>query len=386
VSVSILEPGASVGVPPGALQVRWEASGPGGGLEVVVRTDDGESVPGVQSLGPDRLLVLSLSGAVQLLARPVTGDGTLPAGTRLSLDLTVLVNGSPGAHVVLPPRDVSGTRDEVLVTVAPVTATRWRVSVPGGAGPERLPGLPRDEPAPLPDSPVALAAVYSARRACSSVRLPADRRRRLVVAVDDSASMTAHVRSGALQSLLEVVLGINAVVGAEPAIPVWRVGHRPERLDPDLGNDTAAEYVATTLADRPVTASSAVVPLLETLAAAGRAEDRRSHVVLLTDGPPADTGRLADVLPEGPPSLHLLAFGRTSGSGRFDVPAWQDEFVALRPLQEQRRVALAALPPEPDLAATRLRDEALLDLLVARLQVTEPPRDHLPAAAPEDPL
>ncbi|MCW2606750.1 MAG: hypothetical protein JWO60_1443, partial [Frankiales bacterium] len=213
-------------------------------------------------------------------------------------------------------------------------------------------------------------AAWAVRRQTGVARLGPDARTELQVAVDRSASLLPALRTGAVQALLEVLLGANGVCGAADAVPVWELGAVPQRLPQPLDRSTAPGFVAHVLGERVTTDGTLLAPLVRTTAAAGPPRT----VVVVTDGVPADLEQVTAALRDttrarGTTRWHLLAVARGADDPTVQHERWRDELAALQPLVAERLLTVSSVAPGNGggWLTARLADVAALDALVAGL-------------------
>jgi len=356
-TVTILDARGAVPCAAGPLEVEW--TGPDG-VSVVLecRSTPGRGATHVQRLGDRSLLLTGLPEDVALVARPVT-PGTVFAD-RVVVGVQLSSHDS-GDQIVVPPVDVSGTTAAVLLTVGSRDG-RWLVTAEEGAA-TRSSTLPVGEVSP--ESLVKRAA-YGTRRRIGASSLPPLQQRSMVAVVDRSASMLAHQRSGAVQSLLEVVLGVNLVCGMHREVPVWTLELPPRQLSRALDVTDVGRYVTERLDPEPYTSGCTLAPLIRDLDPADPAV-----AVVITDDVPADLPEVAAALAANvrPVAWHLLAIARGPGDPAVRLEPWRDELSALAPMVGSRLLTVSSVTPgsEPGWLARELAAPDRLDGLVAGL-------------------
>jgi len=353
-----VQPGRPQAVDPIPLQLSWQADGPRSVELRVERTDSpGHPAPGVHELDGDRRLIESVSGPIVASVRPV-GEPVFPDGTLIH---TQLATTDGAAQYAMSSLDVSGTQKSILFTITP-EAGKWTLLVPLTAPPmssNRPKGITEPERDPKDLPPVAQSAVYRVRQLVGPTgEVPVESRTEVHLAVDQSASMLPHVRSGARRTILELVLGVNVAVGLATDIPVWRLGRAVEQVNPPLSGGSIEGY-DDYLGELPYTTGTAMAPLVRA-ASAGR---RRRLVIVVSDGVPADIedlrSALAETEPEGETRWHLLALARSVEDPEVIADPWKDELAPLSELAS-RVFSYSAITPLPPDNANWL-EEALAD-------------------------
>jgi hypothetical protein len=325
-------------VHPTALQLSWRAAGiDPRDVEFSIEKSGSPGVAAlhVQRLADEARLITTLPEPIMALVRPL-GGGTFPDGCRIDLQLST--RGGPATdEFVIPSVDISGTGVTTLFELAPEAGV-WTLSVPLVEG--RTLALPTPgTPGPLPavdiDSlpKIAKSAAYRVRELAGPTgQLPPELRAEIQVAVDRSASMLPHARSGARATLLELIVGVNAEVGVASDIPVWQLGRSVELVPTPLSHISNSAYDAL-LGDVPQTTGTLLAPLLDATAA----NNERRVVFVITDGAPGDLDDLGPVLDAAQQQgtstrWHVLAFARSVGDPAVARDPWKDELAVLRPL------------------------------------------------------
>ncbi len=208
------------------------------------------------------------------------------------------------------------------------------------------------------------------RRQAGAARLAPDARTELLVAVDRSASLLPAQRAGAVQALLEVLLGVSAVWGSADSLPVWELGAVPRPLPQPLDRANAPGFVTHVLGERITTDGTLLAPLVRATAGVGGSRT----VVVVTDGVPADLEEVTAALREttrarGTTRWHLLAIARGTDDATVRHEPWRDELTALAPLVAERLLTVSSVAPGtgPAWLSTRLTEASALDALVAGL-------------------
>jgi hypothetical protein len=348
-TVIMLRPGMSAGCPAGALEIDWHARGVApSSVTVIVEVLDapGRPAPAVLPVGDQTLRLTGLPAAVALTARPRNAGTVFPDGVIFDVRLSMGAGQDGSDQMVLAPVDISGTAISTPLTITP-TPTGWEVTaVSSGhwvsadtAG--ATSGAGSDESTTL-----VQRATWSARRHAGAHSLPPNRLTEFVLAVDGSASMLTHHRSGAVRALLELFLGVNAVCGANQAIAIWGTGWAPARLRTDLTTATLDECDAMVIDDRALTSGTALAPLVTVLPPA---RSRRT-VFVITDDVPPDLDAATIALAARPDVPHLtawhlleLALGRQDPTAR--VEPWRDESRPLATLVERGLATTSAITP-----------------------------------------
>jgi hypothetical protein len=371
--------------PPGALEINWQVRGlTTDHVRVSIEVADGPSRPAVsiQKLGDQRLLLTGLPEAVVVVARPLHAEGYFADRTVFDVQVQLRSTDGGGDQIVLTPVDVSGTRSATLLTISP-DALGWEVLAP-------LPGVPlvpadsaepvdtgfAPQPGPaanLADLPALSArAAYSARRRIGEPAMPPYRRANIVAAVDRSASMLPHLRSGAVQSVVEMLVGVNAVAGATAEIPLWTLSAAPTRVRPDLDAATVDGYASTLINDQELDSGTAVAPFIAHLPATGGAQT----VLLISDDVPPDLGDVRTALRnrgDRPGSIvwHFLVFGRGSTDPGVRNEPWRNEMAALEALSVDSPLTVSTVAPRDYTGwlADDLADQHRLDDIVSGLDI-----------------
>jgi hypothetical protein len=359
--VTMLNPGDQHPMRAAALEVGWRVQGCARD-QVLVTFEDGGGHPAaqVQPVGPQSLLLTGWPQAVALVARPV-GTGAFPDGVRLDAYLNSKSHQTTGDQVVLPSFDISSTSSALLLTVAPA----------GDGCVVAVPAATSTPAADLGSDSLVQRAAYSARRQSGSHTMPDHLRRTVSLAIDQSASMLPHHRSGAVQSLLELVLGVNLMCGTAETVPVWSLESPPRRLPRALERTTITGYAAEELGRGPFTSGSALAPLIEHIDHSGTGD----ACVVVTDGVPADLNAVTTALTARtrPVSWHLLAVARGPADPAARSEPWLDELRALDPAIRAGLLAVASISPgdQPDWLAGALSSAGELDALVGALALTK---------------
>jgi hypothetical protein len=379
VTVTMLRPGTNLLCPPSPMEIDWQVGrSTATRVRVAFEALAGDNRPGgiVRPLGAQCLLLTGLPETIALVARPATdeyfGDG-------VTFDVQLSLRGddsAQGDQVVLQPHDVSGTASAVLLTIAPeprgwniVAAETGRsaATLPvGGPVEHRYPDAPTSA-----DDPIAQRSAYSARRHAGRSAQPSELLNTYTVAVDHSASMMPHHQSGAVQSLLEVVYGINLVCGTDRVVPVWTTGEPPVRQRPDLSADTLSSYVDAVLSEHPFTSGTTFAPLVDDVATTAG----RDAVLIISDDVPADldafTGALARPPGVARVSWHLLLIARSQDQLTQAEP-WRNELRPLAALVDRGLVTASAVTPDdpPGWLAARLAVPDYLHAVVGGLGIS----------------
>lgn len=361
-TVVLLAPGMSMACAPGGLEVEWHCTGPEPStVDVRVQPDGpiGEHPPRLHALGPRRLLLAAVSAPVSIVVGPVGGATHLPEGTTVEVQLTTRARDGDIDQIVLNPTDVSAMHSAVVCTIEPA-ANAWTVSavqpadrtIVTSAGPAASSTTPYPDAGPPTDT--QLPATSMARRAAYATRRlqPPDRpvrRATMAVAVDWSASMSEHFRTGAVQSMLEVLLGINLVVGNAPELPVWLAGATARRSGTDLDHRTVDGYAQTLVNQRPFASGTSLASLVERVGAS----PQPATVVVVTDGVPHDLAAAARRLGDHGAALawtrwHLLAFARGPDDPDVRDAPWRNELAMLHTVADRLPVSASAITPDED--------------------------------------
>jgi hypothetical protein len=358
-TVTKLRPGDSTICRPGTLEVDWQVRGASAQavrVELEALTAAGPSAVAVQAVGPQSLLLSSLPEAVALVARPQPNETAFADAITFQAQISLRVGNADADQVVLAPVDVSGTASAVLFTVAPApggweitAAPAGRSAAPPAGSPAPEPGSRRlpPEPPTATVSPLRRAEFATRRYVGGAVALPADQRTTMVVAVDRSASMLPHQRSGALSSILELILGVNAVCGTDSVVPMWRMSREPGPIRPDLSESSVGGYVENVLGDQALTSGTALAPLIDLLPR----DAGRQTVFLITDDVPPDLDASAAALrarpdPPGSLSWHLLVLARHRTDPLVRAEPWRDELRPLAPLADGGLLTVSAIAPD----------------------------------------
>jgi hypothetical protein len=303
---------------------------------VLLTAQAGEArAPGVVNPRPSHMVLRSIEGVTVVRVLPGQGAEAFPQGT--ILNLTLQTDGSrdvDGDLVVVRDVEVSGLPVRDLLEIAEHDATRLSVTARKVVRDEQL-------------GPLSEAARAAARHQLGVERTAEGRD--LHVAVDMSASMAPRMRDGSVRAVVDVVVGLSQVVGADRALAVSLLADPPRPVTADtpaaLSVQTAREMEASGLGCgfRSVPPGSGVSP--ETV------------VYVVTDAVPADVAMLRAARARGENlSLVVIGDGRPSQAAH-DVPT-----------------AHLSPPPEGTDADTHLRrSPALLgDLVAAMLTAAGP--------------
>ena len=411
-AVTKLAPGGRARCTTGHATLGWSVDGADLSEVVlrVVQRDAGRPAIGVQPTGPGRLLIAALPVPVVVLVLPRDGN-VFRDGVSVSAELTLRVDGHDGDQYVLPEVDVSGTSEQVLLIMVPADgvwslelpadlavrqarpSTHSRVGAPapsaaalrapqhdGPAATRLTPPEPAQEEADGAQQPgvsqLAQRAAYAARRHVGAARLAPEARSEFHVAVDRSASLLPALRTGAVQSLLEVLSGLNSVCGLTDQVPVWELGVAPSRLSTPLDPTTVLGYVTHVLGQRVTTDGTLLAPLVRATAGSGASRT----VVVVTDGVPADLTQVTLALRQttrsrGNTRWHVLAVARGADDPAVRQEAWRNELAPLLPLVAERLLTISSVAPGQGAGwlAARLGDVRALDALVGALPLVPAP-------------
>lgn len=378
-----LSAGGSARCPEGMLTLDWRVAG-GSPADVALEVNQVASpatpAVAVSPTGSGKVLIAALPEAVEVQVSPVSGD-TFGNGVTVSTQLTLRVGGVEAAQYLLPEADVSGTPRTTLLRLTPQPGF-WQLDVPTDVEVQQsapAASAPRPAVSSEPETDLdglARDAAYAARRRAGSARLPEDRRSELHLAVDRSASMLPLVRGGSGQGVMDVVVGVNDVVGSSSTVALWSLGSIPVPMRPGLTRASAAGRWSAELAERASTGGTLVAPLVSETAGSGP----RRTVLVLTDGPPADLPELAAALQSARQAgtstrWHVLALARTAGDRQVQRDPWRDELASLAPLVRDGLLTCSGITPGeregwlPELLA----DEAELARVVDALPFWQTP-------------
>jgi hypothetical protein len=374
-AMKTISPGESTRCPPGSLLLEWTVTGDALLVEVVIEPSSAPGLPaaGVQRTGPRRCQLSRLDESMNIVVRSRSGS-PLPNGFLVSVRLLVRVGPNDAGTFTLETADVSGTARAHVGTVVP-GGGYWQISAPATNLPAARRHLSTDHtPTPeteLPDDglpELAQRAAYAARRVALSRHLPTGQTVRLQIALDRSASMSCRLVDGTVQSLFEVLLGVNQVIGTFKDVRLWEVASPPLPLKVDLSPASVQDVVSREFAAKASTAGTALAPLI----AAVDGEDP-SCVVVITDGVPADLGAVNSALQAKttPTRFHLLAIARSVDDPRVMAEPWRDELSALRSVSADPSLTVSGVTPQTGLGwlAHRLDTDDALEKLVADLAV-----------------
>lgn len=345
--------GGSARCSEGMLTLDWRVTG-GPPADVVLEVNraaaPGTPAVAVSPTGSGKVLIAALPETVDVQVRPATGE-TFGNGVAVSTQLTLRVGDVEAARYLLPEADVSGTPRLTLLRLTPQPGF-WQLDVPPDVGAQRAAtaaAAPHAAAPPEPESDLdglARDAAYAARRRARSARLPEDRRSELHLAVDRSASMLPLVRGGSGQGLMDLVVGVNDVVGSSSTVALWSLGSIPVPMRPGLTRANAGGRWSADLVERASTGGTLVAPLVAEIAARGP----RRTVLVVTDGPPADLPELTAALEaaraDGTSTRwHVLALARTSGDRQVQREPWRDELAGLAPLVRAGLLTCSGISP-----------------------------------------
>lgn len=378
-----LKPGGSARCPQGMITLDWRvaAGAPGDvALEVVRVSSPDQPAVAVSPTGPGQVLIAALPEGVAVQVRPTSGD-SFGNGVSVNAQITLRVGGVEAAQYVLPATDVSGTPRTTLLRLTPETGF-WQLDVPADNGVTTT--VRTASPAPGTPTPAgdvnlegaARDAAYAARRRTGGARLPETLRSELHLAVDRSASLLPLVRAGSGQALMDLVVGVNEVVGSTPTVSLWALGSTPTPLRPGLTRGSAAGRWAGELRDAASTGGTLVAPLVAETASGAAPRT----VLIVTDGPPADLPELEAALlrarQEGTRTRwHVLALARTTGDSTVRLESWRDELSRLQPLVSAGLLTCSGITPTDKAGwlPALLADEASLDAVVDALPFWDAP-------------
>ena len=241
----------------------------------------GSPVPSV-ALGDAVLALSDVDIPIDLAVQSV--HGAIPDDTTAKLSVLVRAGGHE-SRVIGPVTELGALTRVTVAELRPSTAgidlTMRRVDGVGG----------EDEL-----TEVARAAQFASRRLLESgtVSTAEDG---LVLCLDSSASMRAHVASGLLQVLCEVVMGMDRGLGDGGDVPVFAVGQQVSPLDPLTPAVLAAYAEKFAASTHPTTGMRwARLPDQPGIKAGP------GTICVVTDQEPADTGRLIGELQRRLPS------------------------------------------------------------------------------------
>ena len=373
-----LNPSGSARCPEGRLTVDWRLDGglaDGRLVTVITVAAPARPAAAVSQTGAEQLLISALPEAVEVVVRCL--GSTFPNGLGISAQLTLRIGEIEVDRYVLPRADISGTSGTTLVVLTPHPGF-WQLDVPADLG--RQPG-PADaiEGSGARTGPpligLAQAAAYAARRSAGTVRLSADRRSELHLAVDRSASVLPLVGGGSGQALLELLLGVNQVVGSQPDVALWSLDSLPRSVPAGLSPTNVDGRWSSAFGAQAQTGGTLLAPLV---AATGTTTGART-VVVLTDGIPADLEELRTALTSArargsPTRWHLLALARSLADPGVQLEPWRDELQPLAPLITDGLLTCSALSPavSPGWLATRLAEPGHLRLAIDALPFWSP--------------
>lgn len=380
-----LHPGSVLRSSPGQATVSWAVTGCPAHevvLDVVQLADRTRPAVAIRRTGVNELLVADLPLAIALVARPL-GSSVFPDGVTISGEIALRVGGTDGDQYVLPRADVSGTASTVMVTLTPAPDA-WEVAVPADVVVRPI-GRPQSKGSAVvitapevteeqPGQDLVQRTSYAVRRRVGQGQLPVDRRTELHVAVDRSASLLPFVRSGAAQSVLEVLLGYNAVCGRDTEVAMWELGARERRVQPSLSMQTVSGYWERVLGEQASTGGTLLAPLV--LATATSSVPRT--VVVISDGVPGDVHRAGREIEAARSSgtttqWHLLLFARGPEAPEVLREPWRDETVPLAELRRTGVLGLTSVSVGRGLGwlAERLAARAALEAMVRTLPLPE---------------
>lgn len=179
-------------------------------------------------------VLTTYTGPLEIRTFPPRG-GQFPHGTLVQFEVVV------GPETWLGPEvDISALPEVILGRLAPA---------PDARDVTEIQALKIDEiTAAELVSPITFASQYQARSLAYeglALRAPAG----LALCLDSSASMAPHARSGLLQILVEVALGVDRGLGDGSGLPVVAVDNAASAL-PDLTVKSADGYVTRYFAQR----------------------------------------------------------------------------------------------------------------------------------------
>ena len=213
--------------------------------------------------------------AFRLIARPSLGP-TFPAEFRITLQINV-DRGGFGDQVVCPEYDLASLADVELVSIVPAGQGSWEVSIPAHQQPAEKFDL----------SSCAEASRNVARIALGTARIVPELRRRLLVGIDASASMSQLAAEVA--ALLEIFSGVNSVVGSNPSLFI-------SRMDASDRAQLVPYEPRTVLGDGRVSSGMRAAPFVTAAIAEGTRSRQALLIGILSDDPPPDLEKLEQSL------------------------------------------------------------------------------------------
>lgn len=215
-TVYMLQQGNAVTLPAQLVVVRLQTTGgqPPPQLDALVKDLDGTE----RSLGDVTRyagsLVLTVSELTTIRLRPPPEDEVFAPNSTFSV--VIGAESQEADRVVLSAVDASGLRRRDLVTLSPV-------------GDEIVvTALAETRESAL--VPLAARARVAAREVLSTSAVPADRSVAIQVVVDGSASMRPHLNSGAVERVLELLMGVGHVISSSRRVAASVCGQSLTRL------------------------------------------------------------------------------------------------------------------------------------------------------------
>lgn len=272
----ILDEGAAVRLPRGALTIALQASGPANQVRIqAIR--DGQEVPADAVIRPrPGLLVIPQVSSRTVIRVVPTAPLRVFGPVTVSLTIAVDRRSEPDPErAVVSAVDVAGLGQRDLVALE---SDDQGTIVSGMGGDDTSDAI----------SGLADAARVAAREILGVDRVPAVVATNVVVALDQSASMRGSLADGSVAAVLDVIAGVTRVLcnGRRVAAclmtsPVTWLG------------DVDAGALATTVVNRSTGESSVVGFSAAEPSLRGFAPDENTVTYVVTDGVPADVEALA---------------------------------------------------------------------------------------------
>jgi hypothetical protein len=283
----VLESNTPTRISAGPVRLQIHASDVTGPVSLTASTD-GAATPGTLAR-PGVILIPRLTGLTGVSASPQTTHA-FPDGS--VIDVTIDIEGPPSAdpeRIVLK-LDVSGLSERQLVTLEPKDGSIVVFHRGGGDGGKALTGL-------------AKAAQIAAREVLGVETVDPTSSIHSVIVIDGSASMLGSTKDGNVRALVDVLIGVSAVVGPGRSVAAAIVGESVSWVASSsvetLGEDVERAQAETALSIGFRSAHSDLV---------GKRPNENTVTWLLTDSLPSDLDDLRRADEIQGEARHLVLF------------------------------------------------------------------------------
>lgn len=285
----VLESNTPTRISAGPVRLQIHASDVTGPVSLTASTD-GVATPGTLAR-PGVILIPRLTGLTGVSASPQTTHA-FPDGS--VIDVTIDIEGPPSTdpeRIVLK-LDVSGLSERQLVTLEPKDGSIvvFHRGGGGGDGGKALTGL-------------AKAAQIAAREVLGVEAVNPTSSIHSVIVIDGSASMLGSTKNGNVRALVDVLIGMSAVVGPGRSLAAAIVGESVSWVS-SSSVETLGEDVERAQAERALSIGfrSAHSDLV------GKRPNENTVTWLLTDGLPSDLDDLRRADEIQGEARHLVLF------------------------------------------------------------------------------